>query len=256
VQIATFNVNSLRARLPVVRRWLELARPDVVALQELKCENAQFPCADFEDLGYHMTIHGQKSYNGVAFLSRVEPTDVQRGFLDPDMSRDARLVAATFGNLRIINTYCPNGTALGTDKFAYKLRWFAQMRQEIESLAQGGPCIWLGDINIAPTELDVFHPEKRLNSVGFQPEEKAALMAITDLGWTDVFRQQHPGEDGHYTFWEYMIPNGFKRNFGWRIDHIYANELAIPGAGRCWVDKEPRTWEKPSDHTPVLVEWS
>ncbi|MBX3095715.1 MAG: exodeoxyribonuclease III [Fimbriimonadaceae bacterium] len=256
MKVATFNVNSLRARLPVVRQWLELVQPDVVGLQELKCEDDKFPYKDLEDLGYHMTVYGQKSYNGVAFLSRMEPTDVERGFHNPEMPSDARLIAATFDSVRIINSYCPNGTALGSEKFAYKLRWFEEFRKEAANLTDGGPCLWMGDINIAPTDLDVFEPEKKANAVGFQPEEKSALMAITDLGWTDLFRQQHPEEDGLYTFWEYVIPNGFKRNLGWRIDHIYANPAALPGAGKCWIDKEPRTWERPSDHTPLLLEWS
>ncbi len=251
VKVATFNVNSLRARLPVFLHWLDTTGIDVVALQEIKTVEDTFPRAEIEERGYHLAIHGQKTYNGVALLSRTPMEDVVKGLPGEAFNQDARVISATINGVRIVNTYVPNGTKIGSDKFAYKLAWlehFDEVMRQIES----GPALWLGDINIAPTSDDLFEPEKKLGVVGYHPEEHVRLARLTDRGWTDVFRRDTEGP-GHYTFWEYMIPNGFKRNLGWRIDHIYATPSLVDRCEDCFVDKDPRGMERPSDHTPVVV---
>lgn len=251
VRVATFNVNSLRARLPVFLHWLDTTGIDVVALQEIKTVEDTFPRAEIEERGYHLAIHGQKTYNGVAILSRTPMEDVVKGLPGEAFNQDARVISATINGVRIVNTYVPNGTKIGSDKFAYKLAWlehFDEVMRQIES----GPALWLGDINIAPTSDDLFEPEKKLGVVGYHPEEHVRLARLTDRGWTDVFRRDTKGP-GHYTFWEYMIPNGFKRNLGWRIDHIYATPSLLDRCQDCYVDKDPRGMERPSDHTPVVV---
>lgn len=252
VKVATFNVNSVRARVPVLQRWLQAVQPDVVALQETKVEDSKFPLAEFEALGYDAVFHGQMKYNGVAILSRLPIDDTDAGF-DDDWPVDCRVIRATVNDVTIINTYVPNGTAVGSEKFDYKLKWLEHFPRYIESFA--GPqdrLLWMGDINIAPTPLDVYDPARFEGGVGFHPEERARLEAIKQWGWHDCYRGFHQGS-GHYTYWDYFIPNVLKRNLGWRIDHVYSS----PGlAGRCVsceIDKEPREWERPSDHTPVVA---
>ena len=197
-----------------------------------------------------MTIHGQKSYNGVAFLSRVEPTDIQRGFRDPDMSLDARLVAATFGNLRIINTYCPNGTALGTDKFAYKLAWAARLETHARSLlGLEEPLVLAGDYNVIPEPIDAKSPESWADDALFQPEARASYRRLINLGLTDALRACVPGP-GAYTFWDYQA-GAWQKNNGIRIDHLLLSPQAADLLAESGIDREPRAKEKASDHTPV-----
>ncbi len=251
--VATFNVNSIRARMPVLKAWVESAGPDIVALQETKVEDGSFPIADLEPTGYHVAIHGQKGYNGVAILSRVAPDEVHTGLGDPDFPEDCRVIRARFGELWVVGTYVPNGTKVGSEKFAYKLAWFERFGRLLrETVPAGTPAVWLGDINVAPTDEDVYEPDRHRGDVCFQPEEKEALARIVGEGWTDLFRHFTPGP-GHYTFWEYTIPNGFKRNLGWRIDHVYANEALAGRCTACVVDRAPRSMERPSDHTPVVA---
>lgn len=253
MKVATFNVNSVRARLPVVLQWLESAQPDVACFQELKCVNEQFPRAEIEALGYHVALHGQKTYNGVAILSRTPIEEVERGMVSEAFNIDARVIRGVVGGVQFVNTYVPNGTKVGSDKWAYKLGWLDEFREALNHWAGDGPTLWLGDINIAPDDRDVYEAEDKRGSVGFHPDEHVRLTGIVDSGWTEMFRR-FTEEGGHYSFWEYMIPNGFKRNLGWRIDHCYANPSLVDRVSRCWIETEPRTWERPSDHTPVWVE--
>lgn len=252
MRLATFNVNSIRARLPVLTQWLQTASPDVVAVQETKVADPLFPRADLEALGYEVAFHGQPTYNGVAILSRLPIEDVEVGLGD-DMPADCRLIGATVGGVRVLNSYVPNGTAVGSAKFAYKLEWLRRFREYCLRFNPADPVVWLGDINIAPTPDDLFEPEKKLGVVGHHPDEFAALGEAVGWGWIDLYRAQHPGP-GHYTFWEYRIPNAVKRNLGWRIDHIYASPGLLPRCGAIHIDREPRLWERPSDHTPVVLE--
>lgn len=256
MRVATFNVNSVRARMPILARWLAESRPDVVALQETKVSDDKFPLMDLEMLGYRAAFHGLPQRSGVAILSLQKPDEVAIGFSDPEWPDDARVIRAHFGDLAVIGTYVPNGTQIGTAPYAYKLNWFERFRRFVaDHYKPDDKVIWLGDINVAPTDDDVYHHEKRRKDVGFQPEEKEALARAVDWGWTDCFRKHTQGP-GHYTFWDFLIPRAVERNFGWRIDHIYATEPLAALCTECVVDKAPRAMERPSDHTPLVAGFS
>mgnify|MGYP001577402057 CR=1 FL=1 len=254
--VATYNVNSVRARIPVLLEWLAAAHPDVVVLQETKVEDEKFPLKELEPSGYEIEFHGQPRYNGVAILSRLPIEEIEFGFDNEEMPEDCRLLRATVGGLQIIDTYVPNGNSVGSDKWEYKMKWLEAFKSYVEdSCDMGAPTVWLGDVNIAPTPDDVFEPETKLGDVGHHPDEFSRLKAIVGLGWTDCYRKFTSGA-GHYTFWDFRIPNSFKRNLGWRIDHIYASPALVGKCTRCWVDRSQRAMEKPSDHTPVLAEFA
>lgn len=258
MRIGTFNVNSIRARMPRLREWLIEADPDIVALQETKVEDGKFPFSELEDLGYEMSIHGQKSYNGVAFLSKIKPVDVSMGFGDQEWPEDCRIIHGIFEDVLVINTYVPNGTQVGGEKWDYKMRWLEHFREFCDDLGSTSDrVIWLGDINIAPTPDDVYESDRHLGGVGHHQDEFDRLHKIVDWGWTDVFRKFTSGPN-HYTFWDFRIPNALNRDLGWRIDHIYASEAMRDKVIRSWVDKEARGKERPSDHAPLLAEfdWS
>lgn len=255
MKIATFNAASIRARLPLTLEWLAENEPDVVAIQETKVEDEKFPVADFEELGYHVALHGQKAWNGVCIISRSPINRVRLGFEDDLMPTDARIIAAEIDGIPIINTYVPNGNTIGTDKWAYKLAWLERFGRLLrERHRPEDPLIWLGDINIARYPDDVYDSPKMMWGVGHHPDEFSRLDAILDFGLTDMFRKFTPGA-GHYTFWDFVIPNGFKRNMGWRIDHIYATPSLAEKCEACWIDKDARSQERPSDHTFVVAEF-
>jgi len=255
VKIATFNVNGIRARLDILLDWLAENEPDVLAIQEIKCEDDKFPIADFEDAGWHAAVHGQKAYNGVALVSRSPILGVATGFGDPMMPEDCRIISGQVGSVTVVNTYVPNGSAVGTDKFEYKLKWMERFAAWIgERFRSSDPVVWLGDVNVAPTEDDVFDPAQHRGKVGFHPDEIERLERIVDWGWTDLFRKFSSGPE-HYTFWEMYIPKSFERNLGWRIDHVYAAEGLAAKCASCSIDKAPRALERPSDHTPVVAEF-
>lgn len=255
MKIATFNANSIRMRLPIVIEWLCENEPDALAIQETKVEDAKFPAEGFEDIGYNVVFHGQKSTNGVAIASRQALRNVRTGFDDPLFPEDARIICGELDGVTIVNTYVPNGTAVGTDKFEYKLNWLRRFRQFLsERFRTGEPVIWLGDINIAPTPDDVYNSRRFYGGVGHHPLEFQALDAIIGWGLTDCFRKFTKGP-GHYTYWDYVIPRSVENNLGWRIDHIYATETLASSCRRCEVDKGPRTMDKPSDHTTVWAEF-
>jgi len=253
MRIATFNAASIRARLPRLIDWLGENEPDVLAIQETKVEDDKFPREEIEELGYEIAIHGQKSWNGVALLSRRPITDVRHGFGDELMPNDARIIAGTIDGLHVINTYVPNGSAVGSDKFEYKLRWLDRFKTYLEqNYRPDEPLIWLGDINIAPTSDDVYDSKRFYGGVGHHPEEMERLSRILEFGLTDLFRVHTQGP-GHYTFWDFTLPRGVDRNLGWRIDHIYATESVAKLCTECVVDKAARKGEKPSDHTFVIA---
>lgn len=254
MKVATFNVNSVRARLPILTEWLNKAQPDIVALQETKVEDDKFPRMELEALGYDVVFHGQKSYNGVAFLTKIAADDVQMGFCDTDWPHDCRILRATFAGVHIINTYVPNGTAVGSAKWEYKLRWLERFGDYCRDIASTQDrVIWLGDINIAPGPDDVYESARHLGGVGHHPDEFSRLDRIVDWGWTDCFRKFTHGPK-HYTFWDFRI-GAFRRDLGWRIDHIYASQGIVDNCLSCVVDREPRGMERPSDHTPVIAEF-
>lgn len=256
MKIATFNANSIRARQEIVLNWLAEHRTDVLAIQETKVPDSEFPLAAFQDAGLHVAFHGQKSYNGVAIVSPHPIENVRIGFGDPLWPDDCRILMAEINGLPIVNTYVPNGTAVGTDKFEYKLRWLERFGRLLnDHFRPGDPYVWLGDINIAPTSDDVFEPERQRGKVGFHPDEIAALERIVASGLVDTFRKFTSGP-GHYSFWEFYLPKAFERNLGWRIDHIYAPEGLASKCQSCVIDKAPRGLEKPSDHTFVVADFA
>jgi exodeoxyribonuclease III len=254
VIIATYNAAGIRARLPVMLDWLAHTEPDVLAIQETKVEDSKFPIAEFEELGYNVAISGQKSWNGVALLARGPIESVRKGFQDDLFPDDARVIAGQVNGINFVNTYVPNGSAVGTDKFDYKLRWLERFKLYLaENYRPDQPLIWLGDMNIAPTENDVYDPKRHWGKVGFHPDEVARLEAIIGFGFSDLFRMHTQGP-GHYTYWDFVILTSVARNLGWRIDHIYATKPVAQACVRCWVDREPRSGDRPSDHTYVLAE--
>ena len=254
MRIATWNVNSITARLPLVLRYLEAARPDVLCLQEIKCVAERFPTAVFNELGYVAEVFGQPTYNGVAILSRTACMDVRRGLPDDEPGAQARLLAATVNGIRIVNVYIPNGQAVGTDKYLFKLDWMRRLRAFFDaSYDRKAPILLCGDFNVAPEERDVHNPKAWEGHVLFSEPEREALAHIKGWGFVDAFRLHQP-DGGHYSWWDYRA-GAFRRNQGLRIDHIWVSE---PLAARCtgvWIDKETRAWERPSDHAPVVAEF-
>lgn len=254
MKIASWNVNSLNVRLPHLIEWLGGAAPDVVALQETKMENGKFPLDAISALGYRCVFSGQKTYNGVAILARDDPaehvTDIS-GLDDPQR----RILAATVGGVRIVNLYVVNGQAVGSEKFAYKLDWLAKVRAFLADELQRFPqMVVLGDFNIAPDDRDVHDPVAWHEQILCSTPERAALKSITDLGLHDSFRL-FTQNGGHYSWWDYRQA-GFRRNLGLRIDLILVSDALRARCRSASIDRTPRTWERPSDHTPVVLELS
>lgn len=250
MKIATWNVNSMKVRLAHVLDWLAAERPDVLCLQELKCEDGGFPLAEIEAAGYRAVCHGQKTYNGVAILSLGEATEVLRdipGFSDTQK----RVIAATVGDLRVVSAYFPNGQAVGSEKFAYKLDWLAALTAWLKEEQVRHPRLVLaGDYNIAPEDRDA-HPDWK-EEIHVSPAERAAFRELTALGLTDAFRLFEQPEK-IYSWWDYRM-GAFRRNFGLRIDHLLVSLPLAPACQSCRVDKVPRKLERPSDHAPVVLE--
>jgi exodeoxyribonuclease-3 len=252
MNIASFNVNSLRARLDIVHDWLKSRTPDILAVQETKVQDQDFPVEAFADLDYHITYKGQKSYNGVALFSKIAPENVCFG-LEDEPKDESRLIRANINGVTIVNTYVPQGHLPDTDKFRYKLEWFARLKAYFEThFSPRDPVVWLGDLNVAPEAIDVHDPKRLLGHVCFCPEVTQAFYAIRDWGFVDTFRMLCQ-EEGQYTFWDYRAGNSVAHNRGWRIDHIMATQPLADKCSACVVDMEPRLKDKPSDHTPITA---
>ena len=254
MKIATYNVNGVNGRLPVLLRWLAESQPDIVCLQELKAPDEKFPESALRDLGYDAVWHGQKSYNGVAILSRVGAVEETRRGLpgDPDDTHSRYLEAAVNGVL-VAGLYLPNGNPRPGPKFDYKLRWFDRLIEHAAHLLDSGlPVVLAGDFNVMPTELDVYKPERWLDDALFAPETRAAYFRLLEQGWTDALRARHPGEV-IYTFWDYFR-NAHLRNAGLRIDHLLLSPSLAGRLADAQVDRYVRGWEKTSDHAPVWIE--
>lgn len=254
MKITSFNVNSLRARLPIVLRWLEEHKPDILCMQETKVQDNDFPCEDFDNIGYNYVFKGEKSYNGVAIVSKNQIEDVQFGFNDEPRDQ-ARLIIARINEVVVVNSYVPQGDNPESEKFIYKLNWFKKLRRLFEeNFKPNQPIVWVGDLNIAPLPIDVYDPEGLLGHVCYHPEVQKLLNDVIAWGFVDIFRK-YCKEGGKYTFWDYRIANVLKRNLGWRLDHIMAtNSLAQKSLG-CYIDAEPRKAIRPSDHTPIVAEF-
>jgi exodeoxyribonuclease-3 len=253
MRIASWNVNSLNVRLPHLEEWLKLRAPDVVALQETKLEDARFPDAVLAGLGYRSVFAGQKTYNGVAILSREPASEVQIGIPGFD-DEQKRVLAATVNGIRIVDLYVVNGQAVGSEKYDYKLRWLAAVRDWLQVERERHPnLVVLGDFNIAPDDRDVHDPAVwNDDSILTSTAERAALRRITDLGLFDSFRL-HSAEGGLFSWWDYRAA-GFRRNLGLRIDLVLVSEALRARCRAAAIDREPRTWERPSDHAPVWIE--
>ena len=252
MKIATWNVNSLRVRLPQVLVWLDANRPDVLAIQETKLTDDNFPAEPLAAAGYHATWHGQPTYNGVAILSRTPLKDVQIG-MPGYADTQARVLAATVGDVRVLDLYVPNGQEVGSEKYAYKLDWLEHLAGVVKAELEAWPkLVVLGDFNIAPADEDVHDPEEWRGKVLFSEPEKAALGKILDLGLVDSFRLfDQPPEV--FSWWDYRAA-GFRRNRGLRIDLVLLSQALTAKCVAARVDLEPRAWERPSDHAPAVVE--
>jgi exodeoxyribonuclease III len=254
VKIATYNVNGVNGRLPVLLRWLGESRPDIVCLQELKASADKFPEAAIAEAGYEAIWHGQKSWNGVAILSRVgTPVETRRRLPgDPDPSQ-SRYIEAAVNGLLIGGLYLPNGNPKPGPKFDYKLAWFERLIEHAADLiATGMPVVLAGDYNVMPTDRDVYKPERWLDDALFAPEVRDAYGRLLGQGWADALRTLHPDETV-YTFWDYFR-NAWGRNAGLRIDHLLLSPSLAPRLKAADVDREVRSWEKTSDHAPVWIE--
>ncbi|MBN2292065.1 MAG: exodeoxyribonuclease III [Pirellulales bacterium] len=252
MKIASWNVNSVKARYDRLSQWLKSARPDVLCLQELKTQEDSFPFESFEELGYNAAVYGQKTYNGVAILSREQPVQIERGFGDEDPQ--ARMIAATIAGVRVVSVYVPNGQEIGTDKHAYKLRWLKRFTEYLEeNFTPRKQLLVCGDFNIAPDDIDVAHPDAWAESVLCDPAGRAAVAKIREWGLVDVFRHQHP-DAAAYSWWDYRRLS-FPKNDGLRLDYILATSRLAKKCTATSIDRDARKGEKPSDHTPVFAEF-
>jgi exodeoxyribonuclease-3 len=252
VKIATWNVNSLRVRLPHLLDWLAANRPDAMCLQETKCEDAAFPVDELRSAGYCAVFHGQKTYNGVAILSRAEGREVCRG-IPAFADEQSRVIAADVDGIRLVSVYVPNGQAVGSDKYAYKLRWFEALRDWLrDEMARHPKIAVLGDYNVAPEDRDVHDPAAWAGQVLCSDAERAALASLVGLGFVDAFRRFEQPEKS-FSWWDYRMA-AFRRNLGLRIDHVLLSPALAASCTACTIDVAPRKLERPSDHTPVVCE--
>ena len=254
MKIATFNVNGINGRLPVLLRWLAASKPDIVCLQELKAPDEKFPEAAIREAGYGAIWHGQKSWNGVAILARdAVPTEIRRGLPGDADDSHSRYIEAEVHGLIVGCLYLPNGNPAPGPKFDYKLAWFERLIvHAAELLRDKTPVVLAGDYNVMPTDLDVYAPERWVDDALFRPEIKAAFHRLIAQGWTDALRALHPGER-IYTFWDYFR-NRWARNAGLRIDHLLLSPATAGRLVAAEVDREVRGWEKASDHAPTWIQ--
>ncbi len=251
MKIATFNANSIRSRLDAVLGWLEQHAPDVLCVQETKAQDADFPVAAFEERGWNVVFRGEKSYNGVALVSRVPLDAVRFGFDDGGPEDATRLVRARCRGVHILNSYVPQGRAIDHPQYAYKLEWFGRIRALLEREHQPTDrLLWTGDLNVAPEDIDVDRPETKRQHVCCHEAVRAAFARVLEWGLEDVYRAFHP-EPGRYSFFDYRQPRSLERNQGWRIDHLLATPALAALARGAEIDLDPRRAPKPSDHTFV-----
>ncbi len=252
MKIASWNVNSIRARLDHVTAWLKERQPDVLLMQELK--QTEFPALVFKELGYESVAVTQKAYNGVAILSRYPIETINTTLAGDEQDSHARFLEATIEGIRVVNIYLPNGNPVGTEKFAYKLAWMDRLHKEMTAWRKDGlPMVVGGDFNVIPEDIDCHKPASWIHDALFQPEPRGRYRALLDLGYTDAFRSLHPGEGGQFTFWDYFRQS-FEHNRGIRIDHFLLSPDVADRLQSCVIDLGPRAQPKPSDHTPIVVE--
>ena len=253
MKVASWNVNSVRARRERLLRWLETQRPDVLCLQEIKVTAEEFPMEEVRALGYRAALHGQRGYNGVAILARPEPEDVASGFGDGGDESQSRLLAATVHGVRVVSVYAPNGHAVGSEKWTYKLAWLERLRLWVERQPRHRPMALCGDFNVAPEPRDVHDPHLWETTVLFHPESRAALERLVQGGLFDTFRKHHQ-DAGRYSWWDYRML-GFQKNRGLRIDLILATAPLLARCTGAGIDRDERKGTLPSDHVPVVAEF-
>ena len=254
MKIASWNVNSIRARIDHVTAWIKLQQPDVLLLQELKA--TEFPALVFQALGYESVAVTQKSYNGVAVLSRHPMETINTTLAGDETDSHARYLELTIEGIRIVNIYLPNGNPVGTEKFAYKLAWMDRLLEKMSAWRKEDlPVLVGGDFNVIPEDIDCHKPSSWIRDALFQPEPRSRYRTLLDLGYTDAFRFLHPGETGQFTFWDYFR-QAFEHNRGIRIDHFLLSSKLADRLQSCVIDRGPRAQERPSDHTPIMVELS
>lgn len=251
IKLASWNVNSIRARVEHVTRWLEANQPDVLLLQELKA--TEFPALFFDQLGYHAEAVLQKSYNGVAVLSRDPIEVISRTLVGDEMDNHARYLETRINGVRVVSIYLPNGNPIGTDKFLYKLAWMDRLQLQMQLwLTDGVPTVVGGDFNVIPEDIDCDKPKNWMRDALFQPEPRERYRALLRMGYTDAFRALHPDATGEFTYWDYFR-NAFERNRGIRIDHFLLSPSLAERLESCAIDRAPRAEERPSDHTPIVI---
>jgi len=255
-RIATFNVNSVRSRLPVLERWIHDNKVDCLCLQETKVEDPSFPVSFFENLGYHVIFSGEKSYNGVAVASAAPPDEYGYGLGDgEEPTGNTRVAWCRFGPLTVVNAYVPQGKSIEHPDYPMKLRFFERLGSLLSSKGvPGKDLVLVGDLNVAPTDIDVTNPGNKRDHVCFHEDVKKAFRHLCSAGLVDVFRKHRPGE-GEFSFWDYRVKDALERNIGWRIDHILATPSMAEKSLDSYSDRGPRSWEKPSDHTVVVAEF-
>ena len=254
--IATFNANGIRARMPIILKWLEKNPVDCLCIQETKVQDQDFPEAPFTEAGFNVIFRGQKAYNGVAVVSPHEIESAAFGFSDdyPEEDDETRLARCTIKGMHIVNTYVPQGRAIDHPNYQKKLAWFSRLRRLFEeNYSKDDPLLWCGDMNVAPEPIDVYHPEKKEDHVCYHIDARRAFKKVVEWGFVDLFRKFHPDEPKQYTFYDYRLPKAIERGLGWRIDHILATRPMAERAADCWIDLEPRLWKKPSDHTFLVA---
>ena len=268
IRIATFNVNSIRTRLDILSRWLgeREANPerykegcapddgsiDVICIQETKVEDKDFPLLSIKQLGYNCVFCGEKSYNGVAILSKEPLEEVSFGFCDGERDFPTRVAYAKYKGIRILNTYVPQGKEITHPDYQVKLEYLERVKKFMDTNSvYDVPFLWLGDMNVAPTEIDLTYPKTNKENVCFYLPLREKFSYVTS-GLVDVFRKFHP-ESGYYSFFSYLVKDSLKRNIGWRVDHVLATESLAKIAEGCYIDTAPRGWERPSDHVPVVA---
>jgi exodeoxyribonuclease III len=256
--IATWNINSIKARIEQAVAWLKEASPDVVCLQEIKCEDAAFPAGVFQDLGYNAAVHGQKTYNGVAILSKRPLSDVRRGLPGGDDDHQSRYLEAVVdsdgGSVRVASIYLPNGNPPDTERFSYKLGWMNRLIAHTrELLALEEPLVLAGDYNVIPKSIDARNPQAWASDALFLPESRAKFRELEWLGLTDAVRLHHPDAPGLYSYWDYQA-GAWQKDNGIRIDHHLLSPQAADRLARVRIDRHVRAWERPSDHVPVVID--
>jgi exodeoxyribonuclease-3 len=256
MKLATFNANSIRSRMPILVDWLAGNQPDILAIQETKVQDADFPIEPIQQAGYDVVYRGEKSYNGVAILSRQAPDETAFGFDDGKQPDETRLAYARFGDLHFVNTYVPQGRDLEHEMYAYKLDWLKRLRAYFDRhFNPQQPVVWVGDLNVARHPIDVSNPKTKLKHVCYHETVRAAFEEVIAWGFHDVYREVHP-EGDEYTFYDYRVKNAMERGLGWRIDYVMVSPAMRKIFSNAWIDLEPRRREKPSDHTFLIAEFT